>query len=404
MANKLPFEGIRVVDFGWVWAGTVLGHILAEHGAEVIKIESRKRLDGLRLGRVFELGDTLELNPAFHNNNRSKMSITLDWASPKGHEIIKELIKKADVVNENFSVGTLEKHGLGYEELKKIKPDIIMLKLAPTGQYGPESNIMAYAPLMSAIAGIDSMLGYKGDRPLGFKHAYGDVMATLTGAFVLMTALRYKKRTGKGQYIDLSECETTSSLIGEPFMDYFMNGRVAECMGNFRPGMAPHNNYKCAGNDKWVSIAVKTEEEWKAFCKAIGNPAWTKETKFTTLHKRLANLEELDKHVTAWTNTLGDYEATEILQKAGVAAAPVLTIEGVFFDPQFQERGIFMTVEHPVAGDLTLYDLPWQASGLGRKPPRYAPLLGENNDYVFGEILGMPKMEIDKLVEEKVIY
>jgi benzylsuccinate CoA-transferase BbsF subunit len=187
-------------------------------------------------------------------------------------------------------------------------------------------------------------------------------------------------------------------------MDYFMNGRVAECMGNFRPGMAPHNNYKCAGNDKWVSIAIKTEEEWQAFCKAIGNPAWTKETKFTNLPKRLANLEELDKHVTAWTSTLGDYEATENLQKAGVAAAPVLTIEGVFFDPQFQERGIFMTVEHPVAGDLTLYDLPWQASGLGRKPPRYAPLLGENNDYVFGEILGMPKMEIDKLVEEKVIY
>ena len=404
MANKLPFAGIRVVDFGWVWAGTVLGHIMADHGAEVIKIESRKRLDGLRLGRVFELGDTLELNPAFHNNNRSKMSITLDWNTPKGHELIIELIKKSDVVNENFTVGTLEKHGLGYEDLKKIKQDIIMIKLAPTGQYGPEANIMAYAPLMSAIAGIDSMLGYKDDRPLGFKHAYGDVMATLTGAFAMMTALRYKKRTGKGQYIDLSECETTSSLIGEPFMDYFMNGRVAECEGNFRPGMAPHNNYKCAGNDKWVSIAVKTEDEWKAFCKAIGNPSWTRETKFSTLADRLANLDELDKAVTSWTINLGDYQATEILQKAGVAAAPVLTIEGVFFDPHFQERGIFMNVTHPIAGDLTLYDLPWQASGLGRGPARPAPTLGENNDYVFGELLGLPKAEIDKLVEDKVIY
>jgi len=404
MANKLPFEGIRIVDFGWVWAGTVLGHIMADHGAEVIKIESRKRLDGLRLGRVFELGDTLELNPAFHNNNRSKMSITLDWASPQGYEIIKKLIQKADVVNENFSVGTLEKHGLGYEDIKKIKPDIIMLKLAPTGQFGPESSIMAYAPLMSAIAGLDSMLGYKGDRPLGFKHAYGDVMATLTGAFVLMTALRYKKRTGKGQYIDLSECETTTSLIGEPFMDYFMNGRVAGCQGNDRVGMAPHGNYKCAGNDKWVSIAIKTEDEWKAFCKAIGSPSWTKEAKFKTLADRLQHLDELDKAVTSWTVNLGDYEATNILQKAGVAAAPVLNIEGVFFDPHFQERGIFMNVDHPVAGGLTLYNLPWQASGLGRKPARYAPLLGENNDYVFGELLGMGKAEIDKLVEDKVIY
>jgi benzylsuccinate CoA-transferase BbsF subunit len=404
MANKLPFEGIRVVDFGWVWAGTVLGHIMADHGAEVIKIESRKRLDGLRLGKVFELGDTLELNPAFHNNNRSKMSITLDWSSPQGYELIKKLIAKSDVVNENFSVGTLEKHGLGYEELKKIKSDIIMLKLAPTGQFGPESNIMAYAPLMSAIAGIDSMLGYKDDRPLGFKHAYGDVMATLTGAFVMMAALRYKKRTGNGQYIDLSECEATTSLIGEPFMDYFMNGRIAGCEGNFRPGMAPHNNYKSAGDDKWVSIAVKTEDEWKAFCKAIGNPSWTKDAKFSTLANRLNNLVELDKHVTAWTSTLGDYEATAILQKAGVAAAPVLNIEGVFFDPQFQERGIFMNIEHPIAGDLHLYDLPWKDAKLGRKPARYAPLLGENNDYVFGEILGMPKAEIAKLVEDKVIY
>jgi benzylsuccinate CoA-transferase BbsF subunit len=263
---------------------------------------------------------------------------------------------------------------------------------------------MAYAPLMSAIAGIDSMLGYKGDRPLGFKHAYGDVMATLTGAFAMMTALRYKKGTGKGQYIDLSECETTSSLIGEPFMDYFMNGRVAGCNGNNRPGMAPHGNYKCAGNDKWVSIAVKTEDEWKSFCKAIGNPSWTKETKFSTLAHRLQNIEELDKAVTSWTINLGDYEATEILQKAGVAAAPVLTIEGVFFDPHFQERGIFLNVTHPIAGDLTLYDLPWQASGLGRKAAGPAPTLGENNDYVFGDILGLSKDEIAKLQEEQVIY
>jgi benzylsuccinate CoA-transferase BbsF subunit len=187
-------------------------------------------------------------------------------------------------------------------------------------------------------------------------------------------------------------------------MDYFMNGRVAGCLGNDRPGLAPHGNYRCAGNDKWVSIAVKTEDEWKAFCKAIGNPSWTKEAKFKTLADRMKNLDELDKAVTSWTVNLGDYEATNILQKAGVAAAPVLNIEGVFFDPHFQERGIFMNVDHPVAGGLTLYDLPWQASGLGRKPARYAPLLGENNDYVFGELLGMPKAEIDKLIEDKIIY
>ncbi|MFH1382226.1 MAG: CoA transferase [Chloroflexota bacterium] len=401
---KLPFEGYRVVDFGWVWAGTVLGHILADHGAEVIKIESKKRLDGLRLGRVFELGDTLEVNPAFHNNNRSKMSITLDWTTPRGHELILELIRKSDIVNENFGVGTLKRHGLDYDSLVKIKPDIIMLSLSPAGQYGPLSEMLAYAPLLSALAGIDSMLGYRDDRPLGFKHAYADVVATLYGAFTVMAALRYRERTGQGQYIDLSQSEVTTSLIGEAMMDYFMNGRVAGCQGNLRPHMAPHGNYRCKGDDKWVSIAVKTEDEWQAFCTAIGNPTWTGDPKFSDLSHRLGNLDELDKHVTEWTLTHTDYEAAELLQKAGVAAAPVLNIEGVFFDPHFQERGIFLNVDHPIAGGLTLYDLPWQASGLGRKPPRYAPLLGEQNDYVFGQLLGLSKEEIARLVEEKIIY
>ena len=402
--SKLPFEGYRVVDFGWVWAGTVLGHILADHGAEVIKIESRKRLDGMRLGKVFELGDTLELNPFFHNNNRSKMSITLDWSTPRGTELIKQLIGKSDIVIENFGAGTLKKHELGYDSLVKVKPDIIMISLAPLGQYGPLSKTVAYAPLMTALAGIDSMLGYKGDRPLGFKHAYGDVVATLSGAFTVMAALRYRERTGKGQYIDLSQTQATTSIIGEAIMDYTMNGRVQECQGNYRPGMAPHGNYPCKGDDKWVSIAVKTEDEWKAFCQTTGNSAWTREPEFADLSSRLANLDELDKHVAEWTVNYTDYEATELLQKAGVAAAPVLTIDGVFFDPHFQDRGIFLNLDHPVTGGTTIYDLPWQASGLGRKPPRHAPLLGENNDYVFNEVMGLSKDDIEKLMEEKVIY
>jgi benzylsuccinate CoA-transferase BbsF subunit len=402
--RKLPFEGCRVVDFGWVWAGTVLGHILADHGAEVIKVESRRRLDGLRLGRVFELGETLELNPHFQNLNRNKLSITVDISQPKGAELIKELVKKSQMVIENFVPGVLKRHGLDYESLVKVKPDIIMISLSPAGQDGPLSKMSAYAPLITALSGIDSLLGYKDEQPLGFKHAYGDVTASLSGAFAVLVALRYCNRTGKGQYIDMSQWETTTSLIGEAIMDYTMNGRIKGCQGNYDARMAPHGNYPCKGDDKWVSIAVKTENEWKAFCEAIGNPSWTSDPKFDDPDRRLSNVDELNKYVAEWTSNYTNYECAEMLQKFGVAAAPVLSTEGVFLDPHFNDRGLFVNVDHPIAGGTVIYDLPWKSKDLTRKPIRHAPILGEHNNYVFGEVLGLSKEEIDKLIDEKTIY
>ncbi|MFH1484615.1 MAG: CoA transferase, partial [Chloroflexota bacterium] len=277
---SLPLKGYRVTDFGWVWAGTVLGSVFADMGAEVIKVESVRRLDGLRLGKVFELGDALEVNPNFHNLNHSKMSITLDLRSPKGPDFAKELIKVSDVVVENFTPRFMPQVGMNYEELRKIKPDLVMISLPPAGTAGPLNDLLAYAPILSAISGLDSMVGYPGERVLGVKHAYTDPTASLIGAFSVLAALRHRNLTGEGQHIELAQWEATISLIGEAVMDYSMNKRVAGPLGNLHPTMAPHNTYRCDGEDKWVSIAVKTEDEWKAFCKAIGNPAWTKDTKF----------------------------------------------------------------------------------------------------------------------------
>lgn len=404
MMKELPLEGYRVVDFGWVWAGTVLGHILADYGAETIKVESRRRLDGLRLGRVFELGTTLEINPTFHNLNRNKLSITLDMQQPKGVQLLKELISKSDIVVENYTPGVMKRRGLDYESLTNVRPDIIMISMSAAGSYGPLSNIVTYAPVISALSGIDSMVGYTDERPLGFRHAYADPTASLFGAFAVLVALRYRERTGKGQYIDLSQWEATTCLIGEAIMDYNMNKRVYGPQGNRYPTMAPHGVYPCEGDDKWVSIAVKTEREWSGLCKAMGNPPWTKDPRFADKYKRLQNAADLDKYVAQWTRKHTDYGATNILQKNGVAAAPVLTTDGIFIDSHFNERGTFVDVNHPLVGGEVIYGSPWKLGGTITKPARHAPLLGEHNNYVFGEILGLSREEIMQLADQKIIY
>lgn len=401
--SNLPLSGYRVVDFGWVWAGTLLGSILGAYGAEVIKMESRRRIDGMRLGKVFEVGKELEKNPNFHNLNRNKLSARVNMAEEKGARLIKELVKKSDIVIENFTPGTLKKRGLGYESLSEVKPDLIMVSLAPMGQEGPLSNLVTYAPVISALSGIDSMVGYPGENPIGFKHAYADVVASMCGLFSVLAAVRHKNRTGEGQYIDLSQGESVMPSMGEAFMDYEMNKRVMGPQGNTKKTMAPHGVYPCAGGDKWVTIAVKTDEEWLHFCKVLGNPGWTADEKFRDLALRIANAAELDKHVAGWTKKHENYEVTEMLQNAGVAAAPMLDTSEIFLDPHMNERNVFVDVEHPVMGNTVLYNWPWKMDNIDSRMKR-APLFGEHTEYVFGEILGLSNEEIAKLMDQEVIY
>ncbi len=401
--SNLPLSGYRVIDFGWVWAGTLAGSILGAYGAEVIKMESRRRIDGMRLGKVFEIGDELEKNPNFHNLNRNKLSIRVNMAQEEGVRLIKELVKKSHIVIENFTPGTLQKRGLDYASLAEVKPDIIMLSLAPMGQHGPLANLVTYAPIISALSGIDSMVGYPGENPIGFKHAYADVVASMSGLFAILGAVRHHARTGQGQYIDLSQGESVMPAMGEAFLEYEMNNRVMGPQGNTSKTMAPHGLYPCSGDDKWVSIAVKTDEEWQSFCRAVGNPGWAMEEKFRDSAQRIAHAAELDEHVAAWTKNHDNYEITELLQKAGVAAAPMLDTSEIFLDPHMNERKVFVDVEHPVMGNTVLYNWPWKMSDVASRMQR-APLFGEHNEYVFGEILGISREEMKKLMEQEVIY
>ncbi|HEY48841.1 MAG TPA: CoA transferase [Dehalococcoidia bacterium] len=402
MANY-PLEAYRVVDFSWVWAGPLLGMILADMGAEVIKVETNKRLDSARLtpGRS-TVGP--ETDFVFHSMNRNKLGITVDMSHPRGAEVIKELIKISDIAVENFSPKGLKNLNLDYAVLSEVNPRLIMISLPAAGQYGSLSDIVTYAPSLGALCGYSSLIGYPGERVLGEQTPYLDINSAIHGAFAVMAALYYRERIGKGQYIDMAQIEVGASTIGEAFMEYFMNGRVMGTAGNRNRAMAPNNNYPCKGEDKWVSIAVKTDDEWRGLCDAIGNPPWTGEERFSDRANRMSNQDELDKLVSAWTIELNYYEAMDILQKAGVAAAPCLDLTERFSDPHFESRETHFQVEHPATGVDIIAGIPFKLSETPCEVRRPAPMLGEHNEYVLGKLLGKSKDEIAQLIEEKVIY
>lgn len=408
-----PLEGYRVLDFGTAWAGPQTGGILADMGMEVIKIETRTRLDGSRMGRPLvgadiaggDEGKWPDMQPVFHGINRSKLSFTIDLKQPKARNIITQLIKISDVVLDNSSPGVMERLGLAHENLEAIRPDIISISLTGCGESGPLRDAVVYAPLIISLGGLQSMTGYYGeDVPMNVMFAYGDCNASIHAAFAVVAALWHRQRTGEGQHIELSECWAVTNLLGEAIMEYCMNGRDIKPQGNRHPSMCPHNVYRCKGEDEWVTIAINTEEEWRAFLKAIGEPDWGKEEKFADKCSRLKNQEELDKLINGWTINYTPYEVMEILQQVKVAAIPVMNIEDQYTDPHFRDRQIYIEVEHPLIGIETLYVTPLRLSKTPCEIRRPAPSLGEHNDYVLGELLSMPKSEIARLKQEKVIY
>ena len=405
-----PLRGYRVLDFGWVLAGAVPGMILADMGAEVIKVETRQRMDYMRLGRPI-LGDEPdpEQNPMFHNVNRGKRSITLNTTRPEAVGLARRLAAECDVVIENFSPGVMQRLGLDYETLRRDNPRLVMTSITSNGQTSPLRDLRAYAPSIGALSGLDSTMGYEppeGEegRPLGLKHAYADLTGALHAVFAITSALHERRSTGVGCYIDVSMLRATVSTMGVGLMEYELTGRVLKPRGNYDPVMAPYGNYPCAGDDEWVSIAVRTEDEWRGLVEAMGHPGWTDEPEFASRYTRLNHRRELDNRLSEWTRERTPWEATELLQSHEVAAFPVLGAEGRLFNPHFQERGLYSDIEHPALGTEPIFNLMWQ---LSRTPPRikrHAPLLGEHNHEIFCGLLGLDATEVSRLEEEQVIW
>lgn len=391
MAQRLPLEGIRVADFTQVVIGPYCTMMLAEMGAEVIKIETESRA-----------GDTRDA-PGFTGLNASKKSIVLNLKHPKGVEIAKRLVAVSDIAAENFGTGVMERFGLGYEDLRKVKPDIIMLSNSALGRTGPLKNAIGYYAEVNAFAGFSYLTGYKEGRPGQVGGIWTDHFTGTLAVFSVLAALRYRKRTGKGQYVELTMSDAVIAAIPEAVLDYAANGRDRGRMENEEPHQAPHNVYRCQGVDKWVAIAVTNEAEWKALCNAMGNPAWRQEERYADSLSRVKNRKELDALITEWTSQHEEYEVMKILQDAGVPAGPVLNSEGLVEDPHLKARGLLVDLGEVNGMPMAIPSLPWKLSDCPPAIYKMAPKLGEHNREVLCDLLGYSESEIMEMEEEKVL-
>ena len=407
---------VRVVDLGSAWAGPMAGQLLADMGAEVIKVESRARMDGMRLGRPM-VGEDLsggdrglwpELQPVFHGLNRNKLSVTLNLHTDEGRSLLRRLVSVSDVVLSNFSPGVLQRLGMDYDSLRGIKPDIIVAAMPAFGDTGPLRDMVAYAPIIQAMSGMMSLVGYpleEGEPLVGeLQAAWSDTVAALCAALGVVAALRHRNRTGCGQYVEAAHLEGTAALLGVPMLAYQMTGEIPAPPGNDDPDFAPHNNYPCAGEDAWVSIAVGSDAEWESLVGVMDDETLGNDVRFAHGKSRRRNRRALDDMVSDWTRTKTPQEATELLQRAGVAAMPVMNIADQFADPHLNARDTYVEIDHPHAGAEMLYGVPWRLSrtpGGVRSP---APLLGQHNGYVLSELLGLDDAGIAELVTGQAVY
>lgn len=405
MTQSLPLKGLRIADFTWFGAGPMGTRPLAHYGAEVIIIESETR-GGLRHSQAAIGGNPSPNMSGFFNNfNSAKLSITLNMNQPEAIELAKRLVRISDVVVNNFSPGVMDKWGLSYDVLKEVNPQIIMAEMPVGGRTGPYRAMIGFGATIEAFAGMNELTGYPDRPPTGSEINYPDYASNPYHLlFAILSALHYRNKTGRGQYVDVSQLESTVCMTETNILDYTANARIQKRAGNRVQYAAPHNVYRCKGDDRWCAIAVTSEAEWQAFSRVLGEPEWAKDRRFAILEGRKQHEEELDRLVESWTLGRTAEEAMALLQAAGVPAGVVQNIaDMVDRDPQLRERQFYVGLEHPEAG-LTRYDgIVAKLSATPGIIQRPAPLLGEHNDYVFRELLGLSEEEINRLMVEQVI-
>ena len=414
--RRRPLAGIRVIDFGWVAVGPVLSSLLAEFGAEVIKVESSKRLDYCRLiptplregENVSEaLGARaaeVDRVPLFHQYNRGKLGVTVDLRHPGAAALLKRLVAEADVVVENFSPSVLRSAGLDYPALSAGHPGLVMISCSAVGSGGPWEDVRTFAPSLTSLSGLERLIGYSGERTLGaLTLGYGDPSNAHHGFFAVLAALAHRARTGEGQWIDMSQLEATAGLVGEALMDLEMNGRIWDTEGSRHASMAPHGIYPSLGEDRWVAIACAGDDEWRGLASAMDGPAWAGAARFASHSRRQAGAGELDGAIGRWTRGLTAEEAAARCQAHGVAAAPVMGLEAHQDHPHFRARGTVRAVRHPAVGDFAVYTSPIKLSATPGKIERAAPCLGEHNAEVFRGLLKLNTEEYEGLVQDGVI-
>ena len=397
---------IKVVEFAAFAAGPVVGKHLADHGATVVHIESKVRPDGFRAHYPPYKDNIHGLNRSglFALCNNDKLDITLNLKkAPKATDLAKRIVAWSDVVIENFSPGTMKRLGLDYEALRKIKPDLIMLSSSNLGQSGPHAHHAGFGSQLSSLAGFTHLTGYPDGPPQILYGPYIDYIAVAYGAVAILAALDYRERTGKGTHIDTAQYETGLQFMAPILLDYKINGKVASRNGNRDPAAAPHGAYPCKGDDSWCVISASSESDWESLCRAMGNPAWTKESRFATLQSRKEHEDELDQKIGVWTTGFTAREITEKLQASGIRAGIVNTMRDIYSDPQLKHRKQWVELEHPEIGKMHYQRPPFFLTRTPSGPERRDPLLGEHNGYFYQELLGLSEKEYQELVVEGVI-
>ncbi len=389
--QDLPLKGVRVLDLSWIIAGPTATRFLAMMGAEVIKVGSARRPDPSTRGAPFQA------------YNQSKLYAALNISRPEGLELAMRLVSVSDIVIENFAAGVIERLGLGYDALRQAKPDIIMLSSSGTGHSGPDKNYVAYGSLLQYYTGWNAISGYPDSEPIK-GGLWADPWVGMELAMVAAATLNHRTVTGEGNYVDFSMAEALTASIPEALLDYQMNDRVPEPMGNTDHHHAPHNVYRCKGDDRWLAIAVTNYEEWRTLCGVIGRHDLSDDVALTDTKGRSEQQKKIDAAITAWSQQHDDYEAMRILQEAGISATPYLSPQRVFTDPQLREGGFFTTL---IASDGKQRDLPalgWRFEGGPEPRITAAPVLGQHNNYVYGELLGLSDDEVAQFIEEQIIF
>lgn len=399
-ARAAPLHGVRVADFTLHAAGPFCAHMLSLLGAECIKIETAGRPDIFRkphpvYGRMGAA--------SFDQVASNKLSVQLNLKSPEGVELAKRIVAVSDIVAESFRPGVMERLGLSYEVLKQLRPGLVMVSISASGQTGPERGYAGYAPLFGAAGGLGTLTGYEDGPPTEIRHVM-DHSTGLTAAMGTLAAYLRKQRTGLGQHVDVAAREVACGFIGDALLQYAATGAAPQRMGNDMPQTAPHNVYPCAGEDAWVAIVVATELEWRAFAAALQRPDWLDDARYATAAGRYAHRHELDAAVSAWTRARSREEVTRLLQAAGVAAFPSYTAQDIVDDAHMRERGAIETMTSPQGETRSVVGPPWRFAHSPAALERWTPALGEHNDYVFGELLGLSRARIAELVAAKVIY
>lgn len=413
--KRLPLEGIRVADLSWFGAGPIAGRLLASFGAAVIRVESESHLDGLRTTHPVAPGKTgVNVSGYYNNFNAGKASLTLNLNHPRAREVALRLLRRCDVMLENFTPRVVEKWGLTYEALQTVNPSIIVANMPMQGSSGPHRDFLGFGGVLAPLSGFSYLSGWSDRPPVGVGTNYPDYVINPGHVVIaILAALRYRRRTGKGQHIELAQLESTAAALGPQLMEYANNGSIPERNGNRIAQAAPHGVFPCRPleidgkppEERWIAITVMSDGQWRSLAALIGESSWATAERFATLLARKQHEDELERLLGDWT---AEQEATglmERLQAAGIPAGAVQTAEDVLRrDPHLLERGYYEYLEHPEAG-CTAYDgVPFRLSATPGRLGSPAPLLGQDNERVLREVLGLDDVEIAGLVADQVIF